>query len=187
LGDEAHRQLRDGLGGLVEGDQHAVQYVGAVRTQRAREGQQGNDAVRHALELLPLRGKKSIDGGGLLVQRELGQEIAGGAGEFVIFAGRPIELDQPQQRDIGRERAAILVRDVTEVLLADSRFEDLGDALLDQTPFLLRDERAGLDGGLHHPDIILVGEVDLFNQDYVRDRKSTRLNSSHVATSYAVF
>ena len=51
---------------------------------------------------------------------------------------------------------------MTEVLLADSRSDDLGDALLDRAPFLLGGERAGLDGGLHHLDIVLVGEVDLF-------------------------
>ena len=51
---------------------------------------------------------------------------------------------------------------MTEVLLAESRFDGLGDALLYRAPFLLGDKRAGLDGGLHHPDIVLVGEVDLF-------------------------
>src|SRR3989442_7669701 len=33
----------------------------------------------------------------------------------------------------------------------------------------------------------LVGEVGAFVVDFIRDRKSTRLNSSHVRISYAVF
>src|SRR5205814_7499747 len=45
--------------------------------------------------------------------------------------------------------------------------------------------------GCHHPDK-LKGELDLttyvaFQKGDVRDRKSTRLNSSHLGISYAVF
>src|SRR5690554_7446692 len=52
----------------------------------------------------------------------------------------------------------------------------------------LLDDQSGLDG-LAQPDIVRDEEVDAGHVDgaYQRDRKSTRLNSSHVRISYAVF
>src|SRR5256885_3523682 len=40
---------------------------------------------------------------------------------------------------------------------------------------------------LRHSGIILAGSIRLQKQSLVKDRKSTRLNSSHLVISYAVF
>src|SRR5207253_8492052 len=71
-------------------------------------------------------------------------------------------------------RGRAVARDVGRTLHGELRGETL---------FFGRGLRAGLRVALH----LLAAHEDLFGRLALLDRKSTRLNSSHVAISYAVF
>src|SRR5690625_6411571 len=75
-----------------------------------------------------------------------------------------------------------------------SRFEHLNNELNGVIAHHLLASRARVDVAVHTGLIALVAQVHLqrvqlaaMNGGKIRDRKSTRLNSSHVAISYAVF
>src|SRR5690625_3409584 len=110
--------------------------------------------------------------------------LARRAGGEAVFEAEM--LDVPQRARTGdlpaETRVAALVREAHARYAAsqDGTVADYIPILGEADPRLFGLSLAEVDGTVHH-----AGDADVAFS--VQDRKSTRLNSSHVATSYAVF